>query len=41
MGGLDFAGLPYAVALHGVTDLAGLLHRLQVIKHHNRSKRDT
>lgn len=41
MGGLDFSGLPYAVALYGVTDLAGLLHRLQVIKHHNRPKRET
>jgi hypothetical protein len=33
-GGIDWAGLPYAVALHGVTDLAGLITRLQVIKLH-------
>lgn len=34
MGGLDWAGLPLAVALLGITDVEGLLHRLQVIKQH-------
>lgn len=34
MGGLDWAGLPLAVALFGITDVDGLLHRLQVIKQH-------
>lgn len=42
VGGIAWAGLPYAVALHGITDLAGLLHRLQAIKLHRRSDtRDT
>lgn len=41
-GGLDWAGLPYAVALHGVSDVAGLLHRLTVIKlHRPPQQRDT
>lgn len=34
MGGLDWAGLPLAVALFGINDVDGLLHRLQVIKAH-------
>ena len=34
MGGLDWAGLPLAVASYGITDIDGLLHRLQVIKGH-------
>lgn len=34
MGGLDWSGLPLAVALLGITDVEGLLHRLQVIKQH-------
>lgn len=34
MGGLDWAGLPLAVALFGIRDVEGLLHRLQVIKQH-------
>lgn len=34
-GALDFDGLPYAMALYGVTeDLHLLLHRLNVIKMH-------
>ncbi len=41
MGGLHFDGLPYAVALYGVRNVSGLLHRLQVIKNHNRPKRET
>jgi len=34
MGGLDWSGMPLAVALYGITDVEGLLHRLQVIKAH-------
>ncbi len=34
MGGIDWAGLPLVVALLGITDIEGLLHRLQVIKTH-------
>ena len=34
MGGIDWSGLPYAAALFGVTDMAGLMHRLKVIKLH-------
>lgn len=34
MGGLDWAGLPLVVAHLGITDVASLLHRLQVIKAH-------
>ena len=34
MGGLDWAGLPLAVALFGIDDVEGLLYRLQVIKSH-------
>lgn len=38
MGGLDWAGLPLAVAHFGIADVDGLLHRLQVIKSHNPPK---
>lgn len=31
-GGLDWAGLPYALALFGVREVEPLLHRLSVIK---------
>ena len=34
MGGIDWSGLPYVVAALGVDDVAGLLHRLLVIKLH-------
>lgn len=34
MGGIDWAGLPLAVEWLGVTDVDGLIHRLQVIKAH-------
>lgn len=33
-GGVDWAGLPYAVALFGVTDVEGLMHGLMTIKTH-------
>lgn len=39
-GGIGWAGLPYACALHNVTDLPGLLHRLQTIKLHKPPKDD-
>ena len=35
-GGLDWAGLPYAVGMYGVRDVEGLMHRLVVIKTHRR-----
>lgn len=34
MGGMDAGWLPYAVALHEVEDIEGLLRRLTVIKLH-------
>lgn len=34
MGGLDWAGLPAVLAYLGITDVDGLIHRLQVIKLH-------
>jgi hypothetical protein len=34
MGGLDWAGLPLAVARYGVRDVAGLIDRLLIIKGH-------
>lgn len=34
MGGMDWAGLPLAMAIHGATDVEGLVHRLTVIKTH-------
>lgn len=34
-GGIDWAGLPYAVAFYGVRDIAGLLTRLQIIRRHD------
>lgn len=34
MGGLDWAGLPLVASWLGVTDLDGLLARLEVIKLH-------
>ena len=35
-GGFDWAGLPVVVELLGITDPAGLIHRLMVIKTHKR-----
>lgn len=35
MGGMDWAGLPLACELFGVTDVEALLQRLLVIKTHN------
>ena len=34
MGGLDWSGLPYACAHLGITDIDGLITRLQIIKGH-------
>lgn len=34
MGGIDWAGLPVAVAYLGVDDVEGLIDRLMVIKQH-------
>ena len=34
MGGIDWAGLPLACAVHGVGDVEGLIHRLVVVKTH-------
>lgn len=38
MGGMDAGWLPYAVALHDVDDVAGLLRRLTIIKTHRPAK---
>lgn len=38
MGGIDWAGLPLACAVHGVTDIEALIHRLVVIKTHKPPK---
>lgn len=34
MGGLDWSGLPVAVAMYGVRDVSGLIDRLLIIKGH-------
>ena len=34
MGGIDWAGLPLAAALHGVDDVELLIHQLLAIKLH-------
>lgn len=38
MGGLDWSGLPFLCALYSITDVEGLVHRLQVIKLHRPPK---
>jgi hypothetical protein len=38
MGGMDAAWLPYAVALHEVDDVEGLIRRLTLIKSHRPNK---
>jgi hypothetical protein len=40
MGGVDWAGLPYACAFFGVRDVEGLMHRLYVIKTHDPKRED-
>lgn len=41
MGGIDWAGLPLACAVHGVQqDIEALIHRLTVIKTHKPPKDD-
>lgn len=40
MGGLDWAGLPLACAVHGVSDIEALVQRLIVIKTHRPPKED-
>lgn len=38
MGGIDWSGLPYAIALYGVVDVEGLLLRLNIMKCHHPDK---
>lgn len=41
MGGIDWAGLPYACAWLGIDDVDGLMTRLLVIKTHRTDLRRT
>jgi hypothetical protein len=40
LGGLEWAGIPYAIAVLDVDDVEGLLHRMTAIREHLRGRND-